>query len=278
MVDEQTPRPEPENAQEAQMEYIQDWFGSHARDWTNAYRNVRRVNDLVLIDRKNITLAFVRTHVGEGGRILDAGCGAGWAALDLARAGYSVHGVDIAQEMIDQCEQTFAEEGLPADEYVFTCGDVLRLDLPPESFDGIVALGFLQYQVAEEQLLERFHALLRPGGLLVVTGPIERGLPNYFGVLATGGALVRRILQRRREPSPTRHRYSRTRFQRLLSNTGFDLVGHRGHGFGDWVVVGSLIGFRGELLLHRFFTRLAAFTSIGLWGNDLVIAGRKRRQ
>ena len=82
-----------------------------------------------------------------------------------------------------------------------------------------------------------------------------------------------------RRPSPigaTRQRYSLRRFRNLLHAAGFDVIEHRGHGFGDWVIVGGLIGFRGELLLHRFFSRLAALTPIGLWGNDLVIAARKR--
>lgn len=66
--------------------------------------------------------------------------------------------------------------------------------------------------------------------------------------------------------------------QRLLDSAGFDVVHHKGHGFGDWVIVGGLIGFRGELLLHRLLSRLATFTGIGRWGNDLVIAARKRSE
>jgi 2-polyprenyl-3-methyl-5-hydroxy-6-metoxy-1,4-benzoquinol methylase len=276
MNDRPTPPAEPASEHQAQVESMASWFGSHAREWTESYRSVRRVNDLVLIDRKSIAIGFVRQYVQPGGRLLDAGCGAGWVSLDLVRVGYRVHGVDVAQEMLDQCEQTFAQEGIAKDRYAFTRSELLQIDLPPESFDGIVSLGVLQYQVEEEPVLEQFQRLLRPGGLLVVTGPIGRGLPNLFTTVAMAGALARRLLRRPPGPAPTRHRYSLRRFRSLLDGAGFDVVGHRGHGFGDWVVIGGLLGFRGERVLHRFFSWLSRFTPVGLWGNDLVVAARKR--
>jgi 2-polyprenyl-3-methyl-5-hydroxy-6-metoxy-1,4-benzoquinol methylase len=259
------------------MERLESWFGSHSQDWTEAYRVASRVNDHVLVDRLRIALTFARRDVPPGGQILDAGCGAGWASLELARSGYSVHGVDLAQEMIDQAERTFVQEGLPGDAYRFTRGDVTQLDLAPESFDGIIALGVLQYQVEEALLLQRFHELLRPGGTLVVTGPIERSIPNFFGVAGTAGSTLRRmrVLRSRPRTGRTLHRYSVTRLRRLLQAAGYEVVEQKGHGFGDWAVIGRVIGYRGELALHRFFSWAATFTPVGRWGNDLVLVARR---
>jgi len=231
----------------------------------------------ILVDRQSIALTYLRRHVPPAGRILDAGCGAGFASLELAESGYSVHGVDLTQEMIDQCERTFAQKGVSRDVYAFTRGDVMHLDLPPESFDGIVALGVLQYQVEEGPLLERFHSLLRRGGTLVVTGPVERSIPNLFGAAGLAGSALRRIrvLPDRPKTGRSLHRYSPARFRRLLHAAGFEVVEQKGHGFGDWTVIGGLIGYRGELALHRFFTWVARFAPVGRWGNDLVIAARR---
>lgn len=263
-------------AHETQVEQVEEWFGTRSREWSESYETVRRVNDLVLIDRKNITLDYVARHVPEGGLVLDAGCGAGWVALDLVRRGYRVHGVDVAQEMIDQCERLFADVGVASDRYEFTRADLLQADLGPNSFDAVVALGLLQYQVEQEPLLKALHKVLRPGGLLVVTGPIRRGLPNYLGLAELGGGLLRRlgVLPPIMTAGRTQHRYALEGFRRLLQNCGFEIVGATGHGFGDWVVLGKLIGFRGELLLHRLLGHVARVFPIGRWGNDLVVAAR----
>jgi 2-polyprenyl-3-methyl-5-hydroxy-6-metoxy-1,4-benzoquinol methylase len=264
------------DAHEAQVGGVEEWFGARSQQWRDSYENVRRVNDLVLIDRKNITLDYVSTHVPAGGLVLDAGCGAGWIALDLVRRGYRVHGVDVAQEMIDQSERLFAEAGVPRDRYEFTRADLLHADLEPGSFDAVVALGLLQYQVEQEPLLRALHTALRPGGLFVVTGPIRRGLPNYLGVAELGGKLLRRVgvLPPMDTTGKTQHRYSLPGLLQLLRSCGFEIVDATGHGYGDWVVLGRVLRFRGELLLHRLLGRVAKVLPIGRWANDLVVAAR----
>lgn len=263
---------------DAHIESLERWFGAHAEEWTDSYRVVRRVNDLVMIARKDIAVSFVRRYVPERGSILDAGCGAGWASLDLARSGYAVQGIDIAPEMIERSEQLFAREGIARDRFAFIRGDLMEAELAEESFDGVMALGVLQYQIDERAVLERFRALLRPGGLLVVTGPIGQGIPNYFGTPAAAGSLLRRLglLPQQSTAGRTQHRYSVGRARRLLTAAGFEVVAYEGHGFGDWVVIGPVLGFRGERALHRLFTWLARFLPLGRWGNDLVVAARRR--
>jgi len=263
---------------DAHVEGLETWFGTHAGEWRDAYRDVRRVNDLVLIERQDLAVAYVRKHVPEGGSVLDAGCGAGWASLELAGRGYAVLGVDLAPEMIDQCERTFADAGVPSDRYAFARGDLLTVDLAPASFDGIVALGVLQYQFDEGRLLERFRDLLRPGGVLVVAGPVGRSIPNLFGSVAAAGSALRklRLLPRKPTAGRTQHRYSLGRLHRLLEAAGFEVIEAKGHGFGDWVVIGGVLGFRGELALHRSFTWISRLVPVGRLGNDLVVAARTR--
>jgi 2-polyprenyl-3-methyl-5-hydroxy-6-metoxy-1,4-benzoquinol methylase len=265
------------SAHDAHMEEVQRSFDERAGKWSELYHRVERVNDLVLIDRKELAVGFVRDHVPEGGRVLDAGCGAGWASLDLARSGYSVHGIDLAENMIERARANFAEHQVPEDRYRFTHGDVMHGELESGSYDGALLLGVVQYQVEEEPLLERIRSVLRPGGVMVVTGPVERQIPNAFGLPADLGRWLREIgLLRTPQPQGrTRHYYSVGRFRRLLTRTGFEMIDHVGHGFGDWEAIGPVIGFRGELLLHRFFSWLARFTPVDRWANDLVVAGRK---
>lgn len=269
--------PADSSAHDDQMEEVQRSFDERAQDWSELYQRVERVNDLVLADRKKLAVDFITEELPRGSLVLDAGCGAGWASLDLVRRGYSVHGVDIAGNMIDLARENFAEREVPEDRYRFTHGDVVHEELESGSFDGALLLGVIQYQVEEEPLLERIRSLLRPGGVMVVTGPVERQIPNGFGLPADLGRWLRKIgLLRTPQPrGRTRHYYSVGRFRRLLDRTGFEIIAYRGHGFGDWVALGPVIGFRGELLLHRFLSWLARFTPVGRWGNDLVVVGRK---
>ncbi|MDQ3086110.1 MAG: class I SAM-dependent methyltransferase, partial [Actinomycetota bacterium] len=127
------------------VEEVATWFDTRAKEWSDLYDEVRRVNDIVLIDRKDAAVAFMRGQLDPGARILDVGCGAGVTARDLVHAGFVVHGVDISQNMIDRAERRLAESGAPPDSYLFTRADVLEASLPAASFDGVVALGFIQY-------------------------------------------------------------------------------------------------------------------------------------
>ncbi|THB65940.1 MAG: methyltransferase domain-containing protein, partial [Desulfovibrio sp.] len=51
-------------------------------------------------------LDLLHRHCGQGLRILDVGCGAGYMSLELARAGHHVLGIDVSQECIRAAETT----------------------------------------------------------------------------------------------------------------------------------------------------------------------------
>ena len=54
-------------------------------------------------------LAFLKKYSIENATILDIGCGAGYFALELARHGYNVVGIDISEANIDKAKQALAE-------------------------------------------------------------------------------------------------------------------------------------------------------------------------
>src|SRR5262245_20899468 len=164
------------------LDLVENYFDQNAGEWSDLYRRVQRVNDIVLADRKNTAVEQLSSRVPAGGRILDAGCGAGLAALDLAKRGYFVHGVDVAAKMLDLARRNLTENGIPANRFELSCGDVAGLGLAAGSFDGVAALGFLQYQPEERLALRELHRLLKPGGVIVITGPARTKLSNYFGL------------------------------------------------------------------------------------------------
>ena len=100
-----------------------------------------------------------------GERILDLACGFGRHALELARRGYSVVGVDITAAYVDQARKRAREEDLDA---AFICADLREVSFHGE-FDVVLNLadGAIGYLEDDEENLKAFDLIasaLRPGG------------------------------------------------------------------------------------------------------------------
>jgi SAM-dependent methyltransferase len=100
---------------------------------------------------------------GASPLLLDAGCGAGMAALELfgavlPRVRYL--GVDVSGA-VDVARQRFAERGLDA---AFMQADIRELPLPERSVDLIFAEGVLHHTPSTAGALKALASLLRPGG------------------------------------------------------------------------------------------------------------------
>lgn len=119
---------------------------------------------------------FIDRHILPGAEILDAGCGTGRYAIELARRGYRVHGIDLAPDLLEVARQ---RPILPS-HVSFEPGDML--DLPHHQYDGVLCRGVLNDLLddpSREQAFSMFGHALRPGGVLILdvrewTGSVER--------------------------------------------------------------------------------------------------------
>ncbi len=265
---------------------VRAWFDHRVQRWHNAYVGGGQMFNVVLSERKAIGVEYVAKYTPAGGRVLDAGCGAGLAALDLVRRGYFVHGIDISEQMIAKARHTFAGEGIAADRYEFTASDIGQAGLAAGSFDAILALGFLQYQKDEHKALRQFHQLLKPGGVLVISGPVRNCLANGFGLR---NARFYNALMSRLYPSDGKSEaeallkisingYSLRRFKQLLAAAGFRPLEFLGHGFTNFMIIGRWLNFRREYFLHRTLTRLARVAPVDRFANDLVVVARSQER
>jgi len=131
-------------------------------DQANLYR---RPFDCPRVLREfGVALELFLKHTPTGS-ILDLGCGPGWTSHLLAKAGYAVTGVDIAERMIEIASERAASENLSID---FQVSDMEELDLPKKDFDGVLFFDCLHHCPNYEEVVRRAYAHLKPGGCLIL--------------------------------------------------------------------------------------------------------------
>ncbi len=109
---------------------------------------------------------FTERGVFPGATLLDAGCGTGRYAGELARRGYAVEGVDRSSELIDTARQSVRGHG---NSVSFRVGDLLAL--PVAQYDGILCRGVLNDFVkddARQSVFAAFAGALRRPGVLIL--------------------------------------------------------------------------------------------------------------
>jgi SAM-dependent methyltransferase len=102
-----------------------------------------------------------------GMKILDAGCGSGSMAREIAKEtpNTTVVGIDLREDYIDYARRRTAEEGLK--NLSFETGDIRELSYSDESFDVVWTKYVLQWVTEPMRAMREFARVLKPGGLLV---------------------------------------------------------------------------------------------------------------
>lgn len=135
-------------------------------DW---YRKIWTldIRDQSWVEQTTQQVDFMIMQLGLRGneRILDLACGFGRHALELARRGFSVVGVDITPAYVDFARQQAEMEKLDAH---FLCADIRDLPFEQE-FDVVLNMadGAVGYLETEEENLKIFRVIsqaLKPGG------------------------------------------------------------------------------------------------------------------
>jgi SAM-dependent methyltransferase len=149
-------------------------FQSYSREKEVAYWSGEGLVDGGL---SGVELDFLKKTGLDSGNALILGVGGGREALDFARRGFEVTGVDFVPEMIQAAQENARQRGL---EFRGLVQDISRLDVPPETYD-LAWLSSRMYssiprKVNRVGMLKRIHRALKPGGFFsaIIIGVNER--------------------------------------------------------------------------------------------------------
>lgn len=104
-------------------------------------------------------------EAGSGADVLEIAPGPGYFALEMARRGARVTGLDISPTMVEIATARAREAGLDVD---FRHGDATQLPFADASFDLIVCQAAFKNFLHPLEALNEMHRALRSGGLAVI--------------------------------------------------------------------------------------------------------------
>lgn len=113
--------------------------------------------------RREIIFWLLNKHNSTKGKILDYGCGSGFLVKELQDGGLDAYGIDVSLPAIQLGKSRNIKN-------LFKIDDI-KVDMPDNHFDTLLALDVVEHLENDSAALEEFHRLLKPGGLAVITVP-----------------------------------------------------------------------------------------------------------
>jgi 2-polyprenyl-6-hydroxyphenyl methylase/3-demethylubiquinone-9 3-methyltransferase len=153
-------------------------FSALAAEWWNPrgpFGALHRMNPVRLQYVRDLCAEHFSSPALEGGgrasalaglHVLDLGCGGGLVSAPLARMGANVAAIDASAEAIGAAQVYAGQAGLDID---YRCMTAEALVDKGERFDLVTALEIVEHVADVRAFLRAASALVRPGGLLVLS-------------------------------------------------------------------------------------------------------------
>lgn len=144
---------------------------THNNEWWKEVFDERYLTtycDIIPPERTEQEISFLLAHLNlkEGAKILDVACGHGRHAIELARHGYAVTGLDFSQHFIDLARHSAHDTDIQ-----FIHGDMREMPFV-EAFDAAVnmftSFGYFENEDDHALALRNISRALKPGGIFLI--------------------------------------------------------------------------------------------------------------
>ncbi len=137
-------------------------------------------------------LNFLKSHIRNKGKILDAGCGEGRFARYFIEKGFNLIGMDFSEEYVRLAKKKIGKGK-------FVVGSVTNIPFKDNSFDYIFTVDVLQHVPDLRQALSELYRVLKKEGVLIVVDKNKFGLHRRYLV-------PHRLIQKYRELTQWRYK------------------------------------------------------------------------
>jgi 2-polyprenyl-3-methyl-5-hydroxy-6-metoxy-1,4-benzoquinol methylase len=136
--------------------------------------------------RLNFVKEIVKSINTRQASVADLGCGSGviLSEILMMKPLWTGHGLDISREAVTYARRLAAHKRV-ADRTSFRTGNVTRLPYADESLNLIVASEIIEHMPEPEMVVGEIARVLKPGGQLILTMPLESHTPGHIHTLSS---------------------------------------------------------------------------------------------
>ena len=118
-----------------------------------------------------------KMNLSSGDRILDLGCGDGWACRFIAEHSGVGHvvGLDVSDEMVRRARV----KSTHGENLAFVCASAEHIPYPDEAFTRVLSISAFYYFEHPETVLTELLRVVAPGGRLFLLTCLYKGLPDW---------------------------------------------------------------------------------------------------
>ena len=199
----------------AKQQFTKLAIATQRKVWTRRADTWDHSNDAGMV---NVAAAAVElANVQPGMACVDLGCGGGRLALELARRGASVIGMDVSGAMVERMLGLAREEGL--DLVTGRVAPIEHVVLEPNSVDLVISNYAFHHLLDADKgkVVTTVYGWLKPGGVFITSDMMlgrgattgdrqvikskvrameKKGIPGYWRILKNAGRYIFRLRER----------------------------------------------------------------------------------
>lgn len=157
---------------------ISNWEVESEKQWDEMAASWNsRSREMWETGSRKAIVPFIKKFVASGSKVCDLGCGDGVGSGKLAKAGYTVTGIDVSEVMLEKARQNLYEGSA-----IFRKANLADCGFPDHTFDGVMAINSLEWTISPYESLREVKRILKPGGhaCIGILGPTAAPRTNSY--------------------------------------------------------------------------------------------------